>query len=60
MASGMFQTFCNVNPNRMSACTLDDIIIGIIIIIREALHVYATAGGTASRVGATVPTVDPE
>jgi hypothetical protein len=27
---------------------------------KEALHVYATAGGTAARVGATVPTVDPE
>jgi hypothetical protein len=26
---------------------------------REALHVYATAGGTAARVRATVPTVDP-
>jgi hypothetical protein len=29
------------------------------VVYREALHVYATAGGTA-RVGATVPTVDPE
>jgi hypothetical protein len=27
---------------------------------REALHVYATAGGTAAHVGATVLTVDPE
>jgi hypothetical protein len=26
----------------------------------EALHVYATAGGTAACVGATVPTVHPE
>jgi hypothetical protein len=31
------------------------------VVYREALHVYdATAGGTAARVGATVPTVDPE
>jgi hypothetical protein len=29
-------------------------------VYREALHVYATAGGTGARVGATVPTVDPE
>lgn len=27
---------------------------------RKALHVYATACGTAARAGATVPTVDPE
>jgi hypothetical protein len=31
-----------------------------VFVYREALHVYATAGGTAARVGATVPTVDPE
>jgi hypothetical protein len=30
------------------------------VVYREALHVYATAGGTAARAGATVPTVDPE
>jgi hypothetical protein len=30
------------------------------VVYREALHVYATAGGTAARVGVTVPTVDPE
>jgi hypothetical protein len=30
------------------------------VLCREALHVYATAGDTAARVGATVPTVDPE
>jgi hypothetical protein len=30
------------------------------VVYREALHVYATAGSTAARVGATVPTVDPE
>jgi hypothetical protein len=30
------------------------------MVYREALHVYATAGGTVARVGATVPTVDPE
>jgi hypothetical protein len=30
------------------------------VVYREALHVYATAGGTAACVGATVPTVDPE
>jgi hypothetical protein len=30
------------------------------LVYREALHVYATAGGTAARAGATVPTVDPE
>jgi hypothetical protein len=30
------------------------------VVYREALHVYATAGGTAARVGATVPTGDPE
>jgi hypothetical protein len=30
------------------------------VVYREALHVYATAGGTAARVGTTVPTVDPE
>jgi hypothetical protein len=28
------------------------------VVYREALHVYATAGGTAA--GAMVPTVDPE
>jgi hypothetical protein len=33
---------------------------GTEVVYREALHVYATAGGTAARVGATVPTVDPE
>jgi hypothetical protein len=27
---------------------------------REALHVYATAGGIAARAGATVHTVNPE
>jgi hypothetical protein len=32
----------------------------LFVVYREALHVYATAGGTAARVGATVPTVDPE
>jgi hypothetical protein len=30
------------------------------VVSREALHVYAAAGGTAARVGAMVPTVDPE
>jgi hypothetical protein len=30
------------------------------VVYREALHVYAIAGGTAARAGATVPTVDPE
>jgi predicted acyltransferase (DUF342 family) len=30
------------------------------VVYREALHVYATVGGTAARVGATVATVDPE
>jgi hypothetical protein len=30
------------------------------VVYREALHAYATAGGTAARAGATVPTVDPE
>jgi hypothetical protein len=30
------------------------------VVYRVALRVYATAGGTAARVGATVPTVDPE
>jgi hypothetical protein len=30
------------------------------IMYREALHVYATAGGTVARAGAPVPTVDPE
>jgi hypothetical protein len=30
------------------------------VVYREALHVCATAGGTGARVGATVPTVDPE
>jgi hypothetical protein len=30
------------------------------VVYREALHVYATAGGTAAHVGATVPTVVPE
>jgi hypothetical protein len=29
-------------------------------VYREALHVYATAGGTAAHTGATVPAVDPE
>jgi hypothetical protein len=30
------------------------------VVYREASHVYATAGSTEARVGATVPTVDPE
>jgi hypothetical protein len=30
------------------------------VVYREALHVYATAGGTVARAGAMVPTVDPE
>jgi hypothetical protein len=30
------------------------------VVYREALHVYATAGGTVACVGAMVPTVDPE
>jgi hypothetical protein len=30
------------------------------VVYREALHVYATAGGTVPCIGATVPTVDPE
>jgi hypothetical protein len=30
------------------------------VVYREALHVYATAGGAAARACATVPTVDPE
>jgi hypothetical protein len=30
------------------------------IVYPEALHVYANAGGTAARAGATVRTVDPE
>jgi hypothetical protein len=30
------------------------------VVYREALHVYATASGTAACAGATVPTVDPE
>jgi hypothetical protein len=30
------------------------------VLYREALHVYATAGGAAAQAGATVPTVDPE
>jgi hypothetical protein len=30
------------------------------VVYREAVHVYATAGGTGARVGDTVPTVDPE
>jgi hypothetical protein len=30
------------------------------VVHKEALHVYATAGGTTARIGATVPTVDPE
>jgi hypothetical protein len=30
------------------------------VVYREALHVYATAGGTEARARATVPTVDPE
>jgi hypothetical protein len=30
------------------------------VVHRKVLHVYATAGGTAARVGAMVPTVDPE
>jgi hypothetical protein len=33
---------------------------GNAVVYREALHVYATAGGTEARTGATVPTVDPE
>jgi hypothetical protein len=30
------------------------------VVYREALHVYAIAGSTTARVGATVPTVHPE
>jgi hypothetical protein len=30
------------------------------VVYREVFNVYATAGGTVARVGATVPTVDPE
>jgi hypothetical protein len=30
------------------------------VVYREALHVYATTGGTVARAGAMVPTVDPE
>jgi hypothetical protein len=30
------------------------------LVYREALHVYATAGGTAARAAAWVPTVDPQ
>jgi hypothetical protein len=30
------------------------------VVSREDLHVYATAGGSAARVGAMVPIVDPE
>jgi hypothetical protein len=54
----------DVTPSAFMAGALRELCAALVkgndVVYREALHVYATAGGTAARAGALVPMADPE